>query len=360
MKAGILTFHRANNYGAVLQAAALQKYISDNICECEIINFMPNNAVPPKATIIHKILHYVKSGIFLKQTIMSNASAKKFDDFRKKYMRISENVYWGDINIDNANLDYDLLISGSDQIFNTTLTGNSHAYYLNFTNKIPKISYASSFGRDDITEEEKNLIKNELPKFRAVSCREGSGVSIIKNLCGINPELVVDPVFLLNRHRWENMVSVKKINKKYILTYLMEENAEINKLSKDLSQKTGLPVYVIIGGKTKNYFGKKLTGLGPNDFLSTIKNAEYVITNSFHGTAFSIIFGKKFYCFAHSKRNARLENIMNLIGQKDKLINVYLGDCTHTDGSSAYNEIMPFIDFSKEFLEKNIKGSVNE
>lgn len=122
----------------------------------------------------------------------------RFDEYRKKYFKMTEQHFYGDNCIKDELKDFDILISGSDQILNTTLTGNSRAYYLDFFEG-KKISYASSFGRTNITQNEIDLIKSELPHYSAVSVREKSAGEIIKRISGIDSELVMDPVFLLKK-----------------------------------------------------------------------------------------------------------------------------------------------------------------
>ena len=212
MKIGMLTFHRANNLGAVLQAAALCKYLNDKKYDCEIIDFIPNNEVL-KFHSLRKGAHIIKSILTINTRYNLLMKEYKFNIFRKKNMKISKHRYYGDRDIERKELKYEVLISGSDQILNTSLTGNSEAYYLRFMTDCKKISYASSFGREDISEYEIKLIKEELAKFDALSVREKSAINIIKKSSGRVAELVLDPVYILTVKELEEISSKKLILK---------------------------------------------------------------------------------------------------------------------------------------------------
>lgn len=372
MKIGILTFHNAVNIGAALQAYALDEYINDNLCESEIIDFIPESDTGIGTSIVFKFLKKIKRiGMYFlnrKQYIREC----KFIDFRKM-MRISKEKYEGDFEMRRACFDdkYSIIISGSDQILNTTLSGNSTSYYLDFWDGA-KVSYASSFGRIDVSELELKLIENELPKFLRLSVREESGGQLIENITGIKAQLVLDPVFLLERDAWEKMISRKK-NDNFIFAYLMEKDDKINNLLEIMAKITNCSVITVYGGGTQydNLYGKVDKECGPLDFLEYINNAKFVVTNSFHGTAFSLIFGKKFICVRHSSRNTRLENILNLCGFPSKLLNLNelknasLYNNYLIDGAKGYAQLNKEIVNSKKYLDKALyieteRGKANE
>lgn len=339
MKVGILTFHRANNLGAVLQAYALQKHIENQGLDCELIDYYPNNAIPGKLASLRELAHKAKY-MMRGETGRSELRREKlFSDFRSRYFMLSKAHYYGDQEIEANPPQYDLYISGSDQILNTTLTGKSRAYYLSFVENGKKVSYASSFGRESISEDEKELIGRELASFDCISARESTGVNIIKEFCGRDAELVLDPVFLLDKLAWGSIAN-KNLKKpeKYIFVYSMENSESLEQAVEALKKESDLPVLVVRGGGNPGRIsGKEISSCGPLEFLGYIKDAEYVVTNSFHGSAFSIIMGKNFYCVAHSSRNTRLENLLELIGTKNKQI-VNCG-CSLTDSLIIGNEV---------------------
>ncbi|MFR5172499.1 MAG: polysaccharide pyruvyl transferase family protein, partial [Clostridium paraputrificum] len=321
MRVGIITFHKALNFGAALQATALNEYIDNNICQSEIIDFIPNNQVPKKNIIIRKILHKFKSIVYFKENKYRELKEKKFKEYRNKYMKLSEKTYYGDNALKKDVPRYDIYISGSDQILNSTLSGNSKSYYLSFIDGVKKISYASSFGRENITDFEKKCIGEELIKFQRLSVRESNGMNIIKEYSSCSSTLVLDPVFLLDKEKWRDKCKETKFPSKYILVYAMEYSNIMEEFILLLKSVTSMPVYLLAGSETaKKLSGNKCMGFGPSEFLFAINNAEYVITNSFHGTAFSMIFGKKFYCIAHTTRNIRINNLLELVNYERKII----------------------------------------
>lgn len=358
MKIGIITFHRATNCGAALQTFGLFKFLKNNGHNVEIVDFIPNDLAYAKRGKMHNILHITKMLLMPVESKRQKHKEKAFNDFIKKHLILSNNKYLGDRDIEKDICDYDLLISGSDQILNTSLTGESKAYYLHFSN-IKKISYASSFGRTDISEIEKKLIKEYLIKFDAISVRESSAIQIIDSLIKKCPTLVCDPVFLLSRDEWTSMVSYEIDKKKeYIFIYLMEDSDITDAAIDAIKSKFNIPLITVIGGRVSKKYSNTDFSCGPEQFINYIYNAKVVMTNSFHASAFSIIFGKEFYTIAHSCRNSRLENLFRLINENDKLINRVIKknelNKYLVSGKCAYSQIVNLIENSKDFLINNI------
>ncbi len=354
MKIGLITFHRAHNFGANLQAFALNKYINDNIAPCEIIDYLPNNQIVEKNP-VKKLLNKIKEIIFFPRYV----TYKKFRKFQNESYLLSNKSYAGDGEIKNNPPKYDILISGSDQILNTDLTGNSESYYLTFDEATPKISYGSSFGKTLLNDLEKDLLKNEFSSFKALSVREESAASIINSIANVNAQLVLDPVFLLPASQWELKCSSISLPKRYIFVYCMEITEQIKDAVNKVSNLYNIPIIGAYGCTDVLENVSPVSKPGPEDFISCIKNAELVITNSFHGTALSLIFGKNFISVAHSKRNTRLLNIMTLSGEENKLyypesfenpISDYI-----TNGEEAYARLSPVIEKSKDYLKENLK-----
>jgi polysaccharide pyruvyl transferase WcaK-like protein len=359
MKIGILTFHRANNLGAVLQASALQKYMHDNYGNSELIDFYPNNSIPNN-TLIHKILRAGKRCIISTKKINILKREKSFNEYRDKYYVCSINKYYGDENIYKNPPRYDVLISGSDQILNMTLTGNTLAYYLGFDDSAKKISYASSFGRTNLSDEELKMIRTELPKFDAISVREESARLIINNEINIEPRLVLDPVFLISQADWSQRCNEKlKLPDKYIFVYSMEDSDNMERVVLKAKEIYNLPIIVVRGGGTPGkIYGKEDFSCGPSEFLRYLRDADLVITNSFHGVAMSMIFEKKLYCIAHSKRNTRIENITQISGCFDRIID------NDTEIDKLYNlcidrkvfnkNLNQYVQISKDYISQAI------
>lgn len=359
LKIGLITFHRANNFGAVLQAHALQKYICDNICECEIIDFIPNNQVDNASGIVRRTFRLCKRLLIRGKSFFVKDRSAKFADFRKNFL-LSKRTYYGDKELIENPPHYDIVISGSDQILNMTLSGNSYSYYLKPWTNLKKISYASSFGRSELTEIECETIKNELPLFGGISVREKSSGDIILNHTGRNVPMVADPCFLLSKEYWNKVADAVNItSRKYILVYAMEYSESIKKIILHELQNHR-NVYLLCGGKSAEKLpGVRLNNIGPFEFLAYIKKSHMLITNSFHGTAFGMIFDKEIICVAHSTRNDRIVNILAVTDNSKRLI-----DCTKCDedyskykinGRDAYDKMLDLINFSKEYLENSLE-----
>lgn len=360
-KIGMITFHRANNLGAALQTFALYTYLNNNLCTTEIIDFYPNNAIPSRNGLIRKSCATVKKILGGKKQQDRYKRYKKFSDFMGR-CDLSEKTYFGDKEIEANSPHYDLLISGSDQILNTTLTGDSKAYYLSFAQNIPKISYASSFGRENISDVEKKFINQYLKSFDYVSAREETGKQIIQKFSNLDVELVVDPVFLLPKKEWVK-VDKKKEGENYIFVYAMENSPWLINTIEKAKEYFKLPIKIVLGGEFQlPVEGEIDRCCGPLDFLTYIQNADCVITNSFHGMAFSIIFEKRFLCVSHSAKNTRLLNL----GKKAKIENQMIHNKSVIedtediekyiiDGEEAYQRVLNWICASKEYLKKSIQ-----
>lgn len=361
MRIGILTFHRAINTGAALQACALQNYLRTTGADVELIDFYPNNQIP-NMSYIYRVLRRLKRTIWISNNYrLEIKRQEKFETFYKKAYKLSKEKYYGDNEIKDNPPKYDILVSGSDQILNTALTGNSTSYYLDFDDMAKKVSYASSFGGVDISDREKELIKNELPKFHSLSFREQSGKKIVSELTGIIGADVLDPVFLMDRRYWSDLsAQAMKLPERYIFAYVMEMTNGIKNAVIKAREKYNLPVIVVNGsGEINEIAGREDKTCGPIEFLRYIKDADIVITNSFHGTAFSLIFEKKLLCVTHSRRNARLENLLGYIDCVDKQI---VSDAEEVSldrhiivSDKSFGLLKPYVEFSRVYLECALK-----
>ena len=203
------------------------------------------------------------------------------------------------------------------------------------------------------------MIKSELPHYSAVSVREKSAGEIIKRICGIDSELVMDPVFLLKKEEWESRCNMDIIlPERFIFVYSMENSENLERVVQLIKEEKNIPVIVVRGGgKAGRIVGKEDATCGPAEFLRYIKNAEYVVTNSFHGTAFSLIFEKKFLCIAHSTRNTRLINILQLINEEEKMISSNLSVYADKiiEGNKYTNILERYINLSKDYLLNNLR-----
>ena len=251
------------------------------------------------------------------------------------------------VNIEN---EYDIFLVGSDQVWNTEITNNSLYYYLNFVSNKVKVSYSSSVGKNELLPLEIGYVKKYLTQFDLLSCREKGTAKLLRDITDANVELVVDPVFLLDSSEWESLVLKKHVKDKFILMYCMQYNEKFNQIANKLSEEYGYKIKFISASKfaDEKLDGEKLNDVGPIDFIEYIRTAEFVITNSFHGFAFSLIFRKKIFVLEHSTRNIRLENLIDLVqdGKTSTSLNNYL------DGGVAYDKLYDLIESSKAYIDK--------
>lgn len=324
-KVKTVTFHLANNYGALLQAFALQQILQKKY-DAEILNydntfisdnyrvFKPINKNPIK-TIYH----------LFKDIINYNQEKKRvlaFDNFRKK-LYLSD--YFSDK--DEKKLpEVDAYIVGSDQVWNPFLTnGVDSIYTLKDVKKSKKISYAASSGNLKYIEQYKTEFLKNIQQFDAISVREKNLKEYLsKNLKGKTVSTVLDPTLLLSKNEWINLCKDKKIEKeKYIFVYSVN-NANslfydfVNKLADDKNLK----IVFFDKRDLKNHFKhkkKSYYSAGPSEFLNLLYNAEYVITTSFHGTALSCLLNKEFFVILSTFPD-RLTTLLNALDLNSRII----------------------------------------
>lgn len=326
-KIGIITYHNAINYGAVLQSYALNKYINSQNHNCEIIDYKCD-----KILLNYKLLNFrnksFKSIINSILNIPCNiVKGIKFKKFINKNIVVSDKKY-NSKNIDSSNDVYDVFITGSDQVWNLELN-NDYNYFLKFVNrKNKKNSYAASFGNIDVLEKNVIEIKKLLSLYDNISVREQSTIKKLKDRCNLDSVHVLDPTFLISKNEWCKLISNKNNSENYILLYVLhEESAYL--VAQKLSKLTGLKVYIITESRRKRIKGKYFRKSGPVDFITLIKNSSYVVTDSFHGTALSIIFNKNLKVVLKKKMqyfNERLISIINTLGLEECIVDMKSSD----------------------------------
>ena len=355
---GIVTFSRACNYGAFLQAYALQEILcEDDTIKAYIIDYKVGNIekrysplfwMSTKRNLIKKII---------KTLLEYNSILRRNNAFKK-----SRNSYYNYLTrpIAKQNLlvcekEYDAYIVGSDQVWNREIIhGDDDFFFLNFTNKL-KFSYAASVGNIPRTDEELQKIIQNISRFNGISVRERSFGCLLKKYI---PNVVcsLDPVFLLSRERWISFAD--RINQKpYVLFFSMGQNANVNAaylFAQKIAKDKGLVLlYLSDNDLWYKYIRAKHFGIAtPNEFLGLINEASYVVTNSFHATAFSIIFHKDFYVETEIARNGRILDLLSDYGLEDRALqrgktkeNIRMIDWEKVDYITNKNR-----DDSKEYL----------
>jgi hypothetical protein len=316
-KVGIITIYSVYNYGAMLQAYALSKYIESIGYDSEIIDYRPYALCRDYDFYWKDLLLDPRNALgTLKQSMTKRKQFIRFKDFLKKDIPTSLTRYGHSDTLKSHN--YDILVTGSDQIWNPYITSEDENFLLSFdSGNAKKISYSSSFGVSDIPIHWADKVKVALNKFNQLGVREESGVKIINGLLELkNVNLVLDPVFLIPVEYWRKLSNNSLTPKiKYLLVYSLEVNEKIMSYAISLAKVKGLKIVTIHPFKSDYDFADIcINEAGPKEFISLIDNAEFIVTNSFHGTVFSIILNKKFSCVLHTKTGTRMSNLLERIG----------------------------------------------
>lgn len=362
-KVKILTFHNAENYGATLQAYALKETLKKLETEPSFINYIDKNILKDYILIRTNSLKSFFSSIFYWPRNLKRKM--NFRKFINKYLDGNTKPYFNKEEIECDVNGEEVYIAGSDQIFNPNLTGGlSDIYTLNFgDNNITKIVYGASVGNEESIEKNENDFSSKLQSINMLSVRESNLIESLKSVTGKVIEKVLDPTLLLEKKEWDNLILENKVkqlyNEKYILVYTLFENKEITKITNYLSEKTG---YKVIHFRKYNTYKKQKCSLytkGPADFVNAFKNSEYVITNSFHGLVFSIIFERKFYAVMPNERAGRLKDLITVLGLEKRAVqnisDILNKDIDETiDFTNAKNTIDNEKQKSIEYLKKGI------
>lgn len=327
---GLINFHCADNFGAVLQSYALQEVIKRLNFNVEIINFKPkyildqtktltNLSVLLKSFKFHSIIKKILIGAIKYNNEKSRSD--DFSDFREKHLNLSNLEYYTSIELKNNVPIYDFYITGSDQVWNPVFKENiGDSYFLDFApEKSIKVSYAASIAQN-VDKRFLDDYKFLINRFNYISIREKSSLNFLGTVTDKEVKVTLDPTLLLDRKEWGNVTKKIKLNQKYILVYDLEENKEIIDLANKVSLLTGLKVISYSNSKkiqnSLGFFKYK----GPEEFLGYFENAELVLTNSFHGTVFSIIYQKPFYTIPHTTRGTRMIDLLNDLNLSDRII----------------------------------------
>ena len=323
---GILTFHYAVNPGSALQAFGLLKTINslDSEIECYIINYQGTDY--PNYYVSH-----VKPYLSIFKPKQSINGCVKYLYRMFCYYRYQS--FWHDMGgvepkrrikeEDLAKLSYDIIVAGSDQIWNIKLV-TSALYFLPFCKGTKKVSYAASIGTDDFSEEDKTIVADYLKDFSFLSVREPQTQAAIERLIGRKPELVIDPSLFLDLNDYKKIARFPRMKKKYIFLYLRHKDSEVVPFARKMADSLGLPIVECHTRMKKIYSEDKIVlHTGPKEWLGWLLNAEYVFTDSFHGCAFCINCNKQFFVkisSANAEMSSRIFHILDKYGMQDRLI----------------------------------------
>lgn len=336
-KIGIITIVRVNNYGAELQAYALQRKLTNMGYDSELIDYLyyihPNyirekKAVPQYAKyypfvrrikgILFPMMESVKSRI--NKTVYEKRNAR-FAAFHKANTRFSHCYDKLSALYENPPK-YDAYCVGSDQVWNPFSYTSLDPYFLTFAPKdAVKFAYASSFGVSEIPAMAVEYFKQGLRNINTISVREKTAVGIVKAVTEQDGVAVADPTLLLNAHEWSEVLNDSMVpQEKYILLYVLKESPFITKTALRIAKEKGLQVVRICRGAyrqdSKKSTIQNIMDAGPAEYLALFKNATMVMTNSFHGTVFSIQFNRNFYTIVSrsTNNNSRQIDLLSTLG----------------------------------------------
>lgn len=339
-KVGHLTFHRAINYGAILQTYALQQALNNLKVENEVIDYRCKKIEDTYKLFESDIRSPKKLIGSLKRRRYILIKSIKIKRFIKNNIKISKKKYTSEEELKYTNSIYDRFVVGSDQVWNDVLTGFDSNYFLNFVkDNNKKISYAASFGFDKVPKKLESSYRNFLKSYKNISVRENTGLDIVNELINKKADIVCDPTMLIDKDSWEK-ISKNNNYDKYVFVYTMRESESIYNYALNLANAKGLKLILINSTYKKVEGFKKLNNCGIEEFLGLIKNAEYVITNSFHGVVMSSIFNKNFFVELQrngATGNSRIKQIISTLGLDDRYI--IDGKNSLVDSKINYSEV---------------------
>lgn len=319
MKISTITCHDVYNYGASLQAYALMHYLESLGHQVQIIDYKPKYLSghyrlmaadsPRVGNSRLKAMLYVLAK--LPGRLLSRRRKWAFDRFRDSHLKLTSMRYGSFFELRDNPPPADCFIAGSDQIWNTLRpNGKDPAFYLMFAPAgTVRASYAASIATDVVEEADRSLMRNGVSALNYVSVRESTGAEMLEGMGIDKVTHVLDPVFLVSKETWRAVGSGHH-DQGYVLVYDFDASGEVERIATELAAKRGLRIYSVSQGKYP-YAHRQFPHAGPEDFVSLIRDAQVVVTNSYHAIVFSLIFGVDFYTAGRSENiNSRMSDLL--------------------------------------------------
>lgn len=321
MKVGILTFHCAHNYGAVLQCYALQETLKGMGHEVEVIDYRPEFLLSPYE--VWNIRRYGSDNSFLKRLMLECLTLsrwivrhKAFDLFIQTRLCLTKEK--------TIPSSFDAYIIGSDQVWNPRITKGFHLPYFGYfefqKGSKKYIAYAASMEASSLSQEAKDFYAKALDNFDAISVREKSLADLLQPLTPKKVETVLDPTLLANTGIWESIVKRPLLNGKYVLVYQVGRDKNTQRIAHHIANQIEAKVIEITSLVNWRYKKNVYQCCSLEEFLGWIKYACCVVTTSFHGTAFSVIFKRPFYCLKLGRGDTRVASLLQELGLADRMI----------------------------------------
>lgn len=351
----LITIHRTNNYGALLQTYAMQDVLSE-YGEIQVLDYR-NDYVESSLDYV-RFQFGVKSALKdLIRIIPRFKAIKKMNGFIGRYFNL---VDASDVLVGHSN--FDVYICGSDQIWNPACVSKKAEldsnYFASFAKPGKKIiSYGSSIGSHLFSPSEKTVAKELLSKFSALSVRESTSGAIVQSIVGKKVNHVLDPTLLITGSKWLELANAPRVDK-YILVYTVPKVKQLSSVVGYFKKKLGLKVIAIDQGLyTSKYVDKQFRDVGVEDFLGLFAKAEFVITDSFHGVCFSINFGKKFCAVRPGKHSNRIDDLLHTLDLNSRAVN-NVSDLSGFDCAIDYEKVYQCLDESRlrslKFIHENL------
>lgn len=371
MKIGIIThYYKSINYGGNLQAYALCVYLNNLGLDAEQISYIrEKNSVWKKKSFLRKIAVSIYHAVLklrsfkhLKAWLSIEKRKRRVLEFNLNRIPHSKTIYTQKT-IHQANTDYQIFITGSDQVWHPQAV--CHAYLLDFVSDgHKKISYAASLSVDELTEKQKAVYQYSLKTYHAISVREEMSVSLLQPIMEQSVKWVLDPTLLLSKEEWDVVCAQRIIGDDYIFCYFLGDGLEQREIAKKFAERKKIKIVTLpyLNGKYRtcdHEFGdEKLFAVGPEEFLSLIRYAKYVFTDSFHASVFSLIYMKEFFTFertAKQRMGSRLDTLFTLFDCKSHFCD------TKDKANLQYIMNLPAIDYTKKLpkFEEMKEKSIN-
>lgn len=366
---GIITYHYYYNYGTMLQALALQEKVEQLGYQAELIDFKQDNSLSRYEMLklrIKRMPVYIKERKKYRALADSREKIKEknelFEQFYKTYLHVGKKKYTTTQQLMENPPVYDGYVVGSDQTWNPFVANSPEAFFLPFVeNKSKKGSYGPSLAVKSLSDEKEKEYRKKLSNFSFLSCREQDGAQLLSRITQKEVKCVLDPTLLLSAKEWGKYCEFEIPKEPYILVYFLGEKSEHRRAVEKIQKLTNWKIISLPAAylEMENNDYKKVWG-GPKEFLSLIRGAALICTDSFHGTMFSINFQRNFFSFCkssdseESSENSRLYSALNIFGLSNRIIH-NMDNLTAEDISIDYKNVIPILEEQRrdsiEYLE---------
>ena len=364
-KIGIITmYYKSTNYGGSLQSYALVSFLNKEGYTSEQVRFVNQPSEFQRlrvlfawgirravVDVLRNAKRTVKKIFFIRKKTSSEfartVAARRivFSQFGEEFVSQSDVVYNAKT-IRNANKEYDVFITGSDQVWN--FSWYNPIYFLDFASRgKKKMSYAASISMKSLNKAQKRIVKKSLKNYSAISVREADAVDLLDGLTPIEPKVALDPTLLLSRDDWNEVAAKESPSEEYIFCYFLGNNQKAMDMARKYAEKHGLKLVDVTTLRFLDIDGTERTEYGPREFLSYIRGAKCVFTDSFHAVVFSKIFEKQYFVFNRDERgsmSSRIRTITSLFETEERF-------CYGERENLGYVESLTDIDYAKPLLK---------